>query len=147
MCIRARLETALAAIGRPPKLVIPDSQAFGRVSSIVPEQVPLTSFSILFARYKGDLELTVRGAAALDRVKNGDRILISEGCTHHRQCDDIGTVKLPRCCLLYTSLQSCPTGRILKIPSCEYILPARTSFLFAADAETEPQRGRQCRCV
>ena len=79
-----------------PKMVVTDSQAFGQVSKIVPETVPLTSFSILFARYKGDLDLVVRGAAALDHLKEGDKILISEGCTHHRQCNDIGTVKLPR---------------------------------------------------
>lgn len=79
-----------------PKMVITDSQAFGKVSQIVPDHIPLTSFSILFARYKGDLELVVRGASALDSLKDGDKILISEGCTHHRQCNDIGTVKLPR---------------------------------------------------
>ena len=101
----SELETALERLNAPARLVVTDSQAFGRVSSIVPEQVPLTSFSILFARYKGDLELTVRGAAALDRVKNGDRILISEGCTHHRQCDDIGTVKLPRWIRDYTGAE------------------------------------------
>jgi len=79
-----------------PRMVITDSQAFGKVSKIVPESIPLTSFSILFARYKGDLELVVRGAAALDTLRNGDKVLISEGCTHHRQCNDIGTVKLPK---------------------------------------------------
>jgi [FeFe] hydrogenase H-cluster maturation GTPase HydF len=79
-----------------PRMVITDSQAFGRVSAIVPPEVPLTSFSILFARYKGDLLTVVRGAAALDSLHEGDKILISEGCTHHRQCNDIGTVKLPR---------------------------------------------------
>lgn len=79
-----------------PRMVITDSQAFGTVSGIVPEEVPLTSFSILFARYKGDLETVVRGAAALDRLRDGDKVLLAEGCTHHRQCNDIGTVKLPR---------------------------------------------------
>ncbi|MBR4318813.1 MAG: [Oscillospiraceae bacterium] len=78
-----------------PRMVITDSQAFGKVSKIVPQDIPLTSFSILFARYKGDLELVVKGAAALDSLKDGDTVLISEGCTHHRQCNDIGTVKLP----------------------------------------------------
>ncbi len=78
-----------------PRMVITDSQAFGKVAQIVPQQIPLTSFSILFARYKGDLETVVKGAAALDHLKEGDHILISEGCTHHRQCNDIGTVKLP----------------------------------------------------
>jgi [FeFe] hydrogenase H-cluster maturation GTPase HydF len=78
-----------------PRMVITDSQAFGKVSEIVPETIALTSFSILFARYKGDLELVVKGASVLDTLKDGDKILISEGCTHHRQCNDIGTVKLP----------------------------------------------------
>ena len=90
-----QLKTALAALGRKPRLVITDSQAFGPVSRDVPEDIPLTSFSILFARYKGQLEQMVRGAAALDHLRDGDTVLISEGCTHHRQCEDIGTVKLP----------------------------------------------------
>lgn len=90
-----QLEAALAALSVKPKMVITDSQAFGPVSRIVPEDVPLTSFSILFARYKGDLAELIRGAAALGRLRDGDRVLISEGCTHHRQCADIGTVKLP----------------------------------------------------
>lgn len=78
-----------------PALVITDSQAFGFVSKLVPPEIPLTSFSILMARYKGNLEQTVEGVCALDRLKDGDKVLISEGCTHHRQCGDIGTVKLP----------------------------------------------------
>ena len=87
---------ALLAAGRlSPKLIITDSQAFGPVSKCVPQEIPLTSFSILFARYKGDLETAVHGAAALSQIQDGDKILISEGCTHHRQCEDIGTVKLP----------------------------------------------------
>ncbi len=90
-----QLAMILSALKAPPKMVITDSQAFGRVSKIVPESIPLTSFSILFARYKGDLTEQVKGAAALATLKDGDRILISEGCTHHRQCGDIGTVKMP----------------------------------------------------
>ena len=89
------LADALESLKTPPKLVITDSQAFGEVSKIVPENIMLTSFSILFARYKGDLERAVKGAYALDSLKDGDTVLISEGCTHHRQCKDIGTVKLP----------------------------------------------------
>ena len=89
------LAGVLAGLKTPPKLVVTDSQAFGKVKAIVPESIPLTSFSILFARYKGVLETAVRGAAALENLGEGDRILISEGCTHHRQCEDIGTVKLP----------------------------------------------------
>ncbi|MDY2969679.1 MAG: [FeFe] hydrogenase H-cluster maturation GTPase HydF [Butyricicoccus pullicaecorum] len=87
---------ALERLGRKPALVVTDSQVFGVVSKATPEDVPLTSFSILMARYKGFLEDAVRGAAALNALQNGDRILIAEGCTHHRQCEDIGTVKLPR---------------------------------------------------
>ena len=87
---------ALANLKNPPKLVITDSQAFGRVAEILPEDIKLTSFSILFARYKGDLDTVVKGADKLSGLKDGDRILISEGCTHHRQCKDIGTVKLPQ---------------------------------------------------
>ena len=89
------LPALLAAGTLSPKLVITDSQVFGSVSNCVPPEIPLTSFSILFARYKGDLETAVRGAAALSQIRDGDKILISEGCTHHRQCEDIGTVKLP----------------------------------------------------
>ncbi len=89
------LADALAKVGRKPDLVITDSQAFGKVSKIVPREIPLTSFSILMARYKGDLEQVISGVSMLDHLEDGDKILISEGCTHHRQCNDIGTVKLP----------------------------------------------------
>lgn len=89
------LKETLQKLGSLTRLVITDSQVFRQVSDIVPPEIPLTSFSILFARYKGSLETVVQGAAALDQLKDGDTILISEGCTHHRQCDDIGTVKLP----------------------------------------------------
>ena len=78
-----------------PRLVITDSQAFSKVSAVTPKEITLTSFSILFARYKGDLEAVTKGAAALKNIRDGDKILIAEGCTHHRQCDDIGTVKIP----------------------------------------------------
>ena len=89
------LKNTLNTLGKKPKLVITDSQAFARVSEETPEDIWLTSFSILFARLKGNLKTAAAGAAALDKLKDGDKILISEGCTHHRQCDDIGTVKLP----------------------------------------------------
>lgn len=92
----SELANTLAKLGRRPNLVITDSQAFQEVASIVPNDIPLTSFSILFARYKGNLELLATGAKTLDSLEDGDHILISEGCTHHRQCEDIGTVKLPR---------------------------------------------------
>lgn len=90
------LKSALETMNEDPKLVITDSQAFGKVSKLVPKDVLLTSFSILFARYKGDLEETVKGVTSLKNLKDGDTVLISEGCTHHRQCGDIGTVKLPK---------------------------------------------------
>lgn len=90
-----QLAGALEALVVPPRMVVTDSQAFGYVSTVVPQTVPLTSFSILMARHKGFLRDAVRGAAALDRLADGSRVLISEGCTHHRQCKDIGTVKLP----------------------------------------------------
>ena len=83
-------------------MVITDSQVFGTVNKIVPDDIPLTSFSILFARYKGELDEAARGAKALDSLKDGDTVLISEGCTHHRQCGDIGTVKLPNWIKKYT---------------------------------------------
>ena len=90
-----QLAQTLAGLAQKPKMVITDSQAFGIVSRIVPEDIPLTSFSILMARYKGFLETAVKGAAAIDSLRDGDTVLISEGCTHHRQCGDIGSVKLP----------------------------------------------------
>ena len=90
------LEETMEKLGHPPALVITDSQAFEKVAAMVPLDIPLTSFSILFARYKGNLETVVNGAKALDTLEEGDTILISEGCTHHRQCEDIGTVKLPQ---------------------------------------------------
>ena len=96
VCRETELAAALQGLNAPPKLVVTDSQVFGKVAQIVPQSVPLTSFSILMARYKGDLALTVAGAAAIRNLKDGDRVLIAEGCTHHRQCEDIGTVKIPR---------------------------------------------------
>ena len=89
------LPQTLAALKAPPRMVITDSQAFAKVSKDVPETVPLTSFSILFARYKGNLMGALRGVKALETLEDGDKVLISEGCTHHRQCNDIGTVKIP----------------------------------------------------
>lgn len=96
------LSNTLEILGKKPKLVITDSQVFAKVSKETPEDIWLTSFSILFARFKGNLKAAAAGAAAIDRLKDGDKILISEGCTHHRQCDDIGTVKLPRWIRNYT---------------------------------------------
>ena len=99
------LPAALAALAAPPAIVITDSQAFGVVSQIVPPSVPLTSFSILMARYKGNLPAAVEGAAMLDKLQDGDKVLIAEGCTHHRQCGDIGSVKLPAWINKYTGKQ------------------------------------------
>ena len=96
------LLAALSSLSQKPKLIITDSQAFGRVSQDTPPSVYLTSFSILFARYKGDLRQQVNGARAIRSLKDGDKVLISEGCTHHRQCEDIGTVKLPRLLRMHT---------------------------------------------
>lgn len=94
-CQPAELKSCLASLQSPPDIVITDSQAFQKVAMDTPQSVPLTSFSILFARYKGNLTDLVKGAAKLSCLQDGDKVLISEGCTHHRQCNDIGTVKLP----------------------------------------------------
>ena len=102
VCRDTELASTLELMKNPPRMVITDSQAFGKVSAIVPKDVLLTSFSILFARYKGNLLESVRGVAALDSLCDNDKILISEGCTHHRQCGDIGTVKLPAWIKKYT---------------------------------------------
>lgn len=89
------LEHTLQKLEGQVGLVITDSQAFKEVSQIVPENIPLTSFSILFARYKGELLPLLEGVNAVSSLNDGDKVLISEGCTHHRQCNDIGTVKMP----------------------------------------------------
>ena len=105
------LPATLAALGKKPAMVITDSQVFHTVSPMVPNDIPLTSFSILMARYKGLLEDAVRGVAAVDSLKDGDTVLIAEGCTHHRQCDDIGTVKIPSWIRKYT-------GKDIQIKTC-----------------------------
>lgn len=102
VCQVDTVKETLELLRKPPKMVITDSQVFSAVKEMVPERVMLTSFSILFARYKGDLEGTVKGAFQIGNLKDGDKILISEGCTHHRQCGDIGTEKLPKWILKYT---------------------------------------------
>ena len=99
------LKEALEKLGQPPRLVITDSQVFDKVDADTPKEIMLTSFSILFARYKGDLAEAVRGVTALDSLRDGDKVLIGEGCTHHRQCDDIGTVKIPRWIRKYTGCE------------------------------------------
>ncbi len=105
------LAQALSALKEPPALVVTDSQVFSFVSSVVPEEVPLTSFSILMARYKGFLITSLKGAAAIDGLSDGDCILMAEGCTHHRQCGDIGTVKIPNWLRAHT-------GKDLRIETC-----------------------------
>ena len=102
VCQVENIEDTLELLQKPPKLVITDSQVFSKVKEVIPEDIMLTSFSILFARYKGDLESTVKGAFQIEELEDGDKILISEGCTHHRQCGDIGTEKLPKWILKYT---------------------------------------------
>lgn len=96
------LTNTLQNLGKRPKLVITDSQVFKKVAAETPADILLTSFSILFARYKGNLQTAVQGVTALESLEDGDKILVGEGCTHHRQCDDIGTVKLPRWIKEYT---------------------------------------------
>lgn len=103
ICVKEyELRGLLEKLAEKPALVITDSQVFAKVSADVPVDIPLTSFSILMARYKGLLETAVKGVRAIESLKDGDKILISEGCTHHRQCDDIGTVKIPRWLKNYT---------------------------------------------
>lgn len=102
VCRDTELAITLSALDKPPKMVVTDSQAFAKVKEIVPEDILLTSFSILFARYKGDLERLVKSVTAVNKIADGDKLLISEGCTHHRQCEDIGSVKIPRLLKAYT---------------------------------------------
>ena len=105
------LPDALSTLAAPPRLVVTDSQAFRAVAPRVPEEIPLTSFSILMARYRGFLETAVRGVAALRSLRDGSRVLMAEGCTHHRQCNDIGTVTIPRWLREHT-------GRAIEIDTC-----------------------------
>lgn len=103
VCKETELEKTLNSLKESPAVVITDSQVFGYVSEITPPNVPLTSFSILMARYKGFLDTALKGIEAIDTLKDGDTVLIAEGCTHHRQCNDIGTVKIPRWISSYTN--------------------------------------------
>ena len=105
------LSETLAGLGKKPSLVITDSQVFAKAAADTPTDIPLTSFSILMARYKGLLDSAVKGVAAIERLRDGDTVLIAEGCTHHRQCDDIGSVKIPRWLRNYT-------GKQLNIETC-----------------------------
>lgn len=107
----SELTETLEGLGKKPAMVITDSQVFRTVAPLVPKEIPLTSFSILMARYKGLLSTAAPGAAAVERLKDGDTVLIAEGCTHHRQCDDIGTVKIPNWLRKYT-------GKDIRIETC-----------------------------
>ncbi len=111
VCRDTELEAVLKRPGIEPKLVITDSQAFKKVGALVPDDMTLTSFSILMARYKGFLETAVHGVRAIKDLQDGDRVLMAEGCTHHRQCNDIGTVKIPRWLKEYT-------GKAIEIETC-----------------------------
>ena len=111
VCREFELATTLERLGRAPRMVVTDSQAFAYVAPIVPEEVPLTSFSILMARYKRFLRTATAGVAAVERLRDGDVVLMAEGCTHHRQCNDIGTVKIPRWLRAHT-------GADLRIETC-----------------------------
>lgn len=111
VCRETELATTLERLGHAPALVVTDSQAFKIVDKVTPSNVPLTSFSILMARYKGFLRTAAAGVAAVEKLKDGDVVLMSEGCTHHRQCNDIGTVKIPRWLRAHT-------GRDLQIQTC-----------------------------
>lgn len=102
VCRDTELSATLKKLGTKPRLVVTDSQAFAAVSQNTSDDIPLTSFSILFSRYKGDLAEQIRGIRTVETLKDGDRILMAEGCTHHRQCDDIGTVKIPHWLQEYT---------------------------------------------
>lgn len=105
VCRDSELTATLEKLADKPRMVITDSQVFGKVSKMVPSDIPLTSFSILMARYKGNLPQAVAGAVAVDTLKAGDKVLIAEGCTHHRQCDDIGSVKIPNWIRQHTGIE------------------------------------------
>ncbi len=125
VCQPSELSQMLGGLSSPPALVITDSQVFEQVENILPGEVPLTSFSILFARKKGLLSVALAGVAAVSRLQDGDRVLICEGCTHHRQCEDIGTVKLPRLLCAHTKKElafSFASGREFPLDLSPYAL-------------------------
>lgn len=140
-----QLETLLASLPKNPRLVVTDSQAFGFVNKVVPKDIPLTSFSMLFARYKGDLFALADGADTLDKLRDGDRVLISEGCTHHRQCNDIGTVKLPNWVSEYTGKDivfDFTSGRDFPEDVSEYSLVIHCGGCMLNDAEISSRARR-----
>lgn len=140
-----QLETLLSSLPKKPRLVVTDSQAFGFVNKVVPKDIPLTSFSMLFARYKGDLFALANGADTLDKLRDGDRVLISEGCTHHRQCNDIGTVKLPNWVSKYTGKDfvfDFTSGRDFPEDVSEYSLVIHCGGCMLNDAEISSRAKR-----
>ena len=141
-----QLETLLSSLPKKPRLVVTDSQAFGFVNKVVPKDIPLTSFSMLFARYKGDLFALADGADTLDdTLSDGDRVLISEGCTHHRQCNDIGTVKLPNWVRKYTGKDlvfDFTSGRDFPEDVSEYSLVIHCGGCMLNDAEISSRAKR-----
>lgn len=142
------LADTLQQLGKPPRLVITDSQVFGKVAKIVPKDIPLTSFSILFARYKGELPDLIQGTKALEQLQDGDYILMGEGCTHHRQCDDIGTVKLPRWIKEYTKKEihietSSGTGFPEDLQKYSLIVHCGGCTLNEKEMKNRQQRARQ----
>lgn len=140
-----QLETLLSSLPKKPRLVVTDSQAFGFVNKVVPKDIPLTSFSMLFARYKGDLFALADGADTLDTLRDGDRVLISEGCTHHRQCNDIGTVKLPNWVRKYTGKDlvfDFTSGRDFPEDVSEYALVIHCGGCMLNDAEISSRAKR-----
>ncbi len=116
VCRDSELVSTLGKLAEKPRMVITDSQVFGKVSKMVSSDIPLTSFSILMARYKGNLPQAVAGAVAVDTLREGDKVLIAEGCTHHRQCDDIGSVKIPNWIRQHTGIEP------------EFVFASGTSF-------------------
>ena len=140
-----QLETLLSSLPKKPRLVVTDSQAFGFVNKVVPKDIPLTSFSMLFARYKGDLFALADGADTLDKLRDGDRVLISEGCTHHRQCNDIGTVELPNWVKKYTDRNivfDFTSGRDFPEDVSEYSLVIHCGGCMLNDAEISSRAKR-----
>ena len=140
-----QLETLLSSLPKKPRLVVTDSQACGFVNKVVPKDIPLTSFSMLFARYKGDLFALADGADTLDKLRDGDRVLISEGCTHHRQCNDIGTVKLPNWVSKYTGKHlvfDFTSGRDFPEDVSEYSLVIHCGGCMLNDAEISSRAKR-----
>lgn len=140
LCQVEELYSTVAALSRKPRLVITDSRVFGEVSKAVPEDIPLTSFSILMARYKGELDALLKGVSTLGKLSNGDKVLISEACTHHRQCNDIGTVKMPEWIRKFSGAEpkfSFTSGREFPEDVKEYRLVVHCGGCMINDAEMQ----------